>query len=286
MGSMSRTIILYHGSCPDGTAGAYAAWKKFGDGAEYIPLSRHEDAPIEACKGADLYFIDFMYDRETMDKFLAVANSLTALDHHAGVEDVTRAMPSFVYDVDRSGAGIAWEYFHPGTKVPLLLQYIQDGDLYRFLLPESHAMLSYIYTKPFDFASFDTLSAELETDAGREKALALGRAYSEHNEILMQQIANNAELVTFEGHVVYLASTSRQFASYVGNTLAKKRGPLALVASVRPEGLRVSLRTDGSVDVAKIAQKFGGNGHPNAAAFSLAWGAAIPWTPYHENTVD
>src|SRR3989344_1067042 len=81
---MERTIVLYHGSCPDGFGGAYAAWKKFGESAEYIPL--HRDAPPATdFAGAHLYFIDFTYPKEIMDQFVAEAASVVVLDHHEGM---------------------------------------------------------------------------------------------------------------------------------------------------------------------------------------------------------
>ena len=48
---MERTIVAYHGNCPDGFGGAYAAWKKFGDTAEYLPLSYGKPVP-EGLAGA------------------------------------------------------------------------------------------------------------------------------------------------------------------------------------------------------------------------------------------
>src|SRR3989344_3757446 len=40
-----KIAVLYHGGCPDGFGGAYAAWKKFGNMAEYIPLKHGKPAP-------------------------------------------------------------------------------------------------------------------------------------------------------------------------------------------------------------------------------------------------
>ena len=31
-------VVLYHADCLDGFGAAYAAWEKFGDTAEYIPV--------------------------------------------------------------------------------------------------------------------------------------------------------------------------------------------------------------------------------------------------------
>ena len=50
-------VILYHGGCPDGFGGAYAAWKKFGDAAEYIPV-QHDRVVPEGLAGRKLFFID------------------------------------------------------------------------------------------------------------------------------------------------------------------------------------------------------------------------------------
>lgn len=278
-----RTIILYHGGCPDGFGGAYAAWKRFGDEAEYMPVKHGRPAP-EGLAGARLYFIDFVYKKEVMDDIVAKAKSVTVLDHHEGVRDVVEAMPDHIYDANRSGATIAWSYFHPETPVPTLLTYVEDGDLYRFALPDSRALLAYAYSEPFTFACWDELAEKLEKPEERNRMIERGTIYRAHSDSIIAELVEEAKLVRFEGYECYFAPTLNIFASDLGNRLAKKRGPLALVVQVRPDGLRVSLRGDGSVDVSKIAQKYGGNGHPNASAFSLPWGSPIPWEPLDADT--
>lgn len=59
--------------------------------------------------------------------------------------------------------------------------------------------------------------------------------------------------------------------------LAKKQGPFALVCSAHPLGYGVSIRGDGTVDVSKIAQKYGGNGHPNSSGFHVENDKPMPW---------
>lgn len=273
---MERTVILYHGGCPDGFAGAYAAWKKFGDSAEYI-LLRHQKPAPEGLAGAHLYFVDFCFPKDIMDELIQIAASVTVLDHHEGVRDVVESMPTFVYDVDRSGATIAWTYFNPDIPVPLMLKYVEDGDLYRFTLPDSRPLLAYLYSYPFEFGVWDTLVQEVEDDAKRLEMVRRGEIFKEHSDSLIRTLAERAKLVRFEGYECYFVSTISPLTSDLGNVLARKKAPLALAVQARPEGLRVSLRGDGTVDVAKMAQKYGGNGHPSSAAFSLPWGAPLPW---------
>lgn len=276
---MERTIILYHGSCPDGFGAAYAAWKKFGDTVEYIPLYRGDEIP-EGLEGAHLYFIDFTYEKEVMDQIAATAASVVVLDHHEGVRDVVEALPEHVFDNDRSGATIAWDYFHPDTPRPRLLNHIEDDDLFLFKLPDTRAILSYISVQPYTFEFWDGLANELENDATREPLLTKLKAYEEYFTLLAELSVDKAHLVSFEGHEVYFATTHplKPMKSLVGNLLAKKHGPFALVVSAHPHGFGVSIRGDGSVDVSRIAQKYGGNGHKSSAGFLIGAGGPIPWT--------
>jgi hypothetical protein len=273
--------ILYHGGCPDGFGGAYAAWKKFGDSAEYIPLQHGKPAP-EHLEGKDLYFIDFCYPEPIMVELEKVGKSITVLDHHEGARSVATTFPG-IFDTKRSGATIAWSYFHPEIPTPLLLEYVEDGDLYVFKLPSSRAMLAYMYAQPFHFETWDTLREQLESDTARATILERGKTYAEHFHILVEQIAQKATLVSFEGYECYLATAPHMFVSDVGNHLANMRPPLALITSFRGDTLTVSLRSDPSVDVSAIARKYGGNGHPQAAAFRLNWGDPLPWTVVKEH---
>lgn len=280
MESPSRIVILYHGNCPDGFGGAYAAWKKFGDGAEYYSLSRTAPGP-EALHDADVYFIDFCYHQELMDNYVAQAKRLVMLDHHEGVEDVIRSMPEYVYDANRSGASIAWDYFHPGQPMPNLLKYVEDDDLFRFALPDTKAVVSYLAVQPHTFEIWDAIAHDLDNSVRSEKLMEKFRAYREYFDLLVEYTASRAKPVVFEGHTVYLVTVTplKPFVSAVGSSLRTKYPPFALMAHAFPGGMRISMRGDGTIDLTKIAMKYGGNGHPNSAAFSLNWGDPLPWAP-------
>jgi uncharacterized protein len=268
--------VLYHGGCPDGFGAAYAAWKKFGDTAEYIPL-KHQTPPPTHIAGKELYLVDFCYDKATMDALVVESKSLTVLDHHEGVQEVTKSMPHFVYEEKQSGAGIAWKYFHPETSVPLFLQIVEKADLFLPLTHEERAIVSYTYAQPFHFNTWDEHVRRVEDPTERAKIVERGSAYREYFDLLVHQLKSGAELVEFEGYTVYLVPGEKMFVSEIGNQLYKERPPFALVVRTSATGLRISLRGDGTVDLTKIAQKYGGNGHPQSAAFSLPWSATIPW---------
>ena len=273
-----QTVIIYHGKCPDGFGGAYAAWKKFGDSAEYIPVQYSKPIP-EHMSGRDIYFVDFCYERERMDELAKVAKSITVLDHHEGVQDVATTFPG-VFDARRSGASITWAYFHPETPVPYFIHLLEDYDLFRFSLPDTKACNAYLTLEPYDFERWDEIATVMNDPGQRESMLSIGRIYAEHTDKLVEHIAASAEPVAFEGHTVYLSGSGVQaFTDFVGNKLAREHPPFALMVRPVADGIRGSIRCDGTVGVTEIARRYGGNGHTSSAAFRLAWGAPIPWTP-------
>lgn len=280
-----ETAILYHGGCPDGFGGAYAAWKKFGNAAEYIPV-KHGPAAPAGLAGRKLYFVDFCYPKEMMDALVAEAVSVTVLDHHLGMKEVVESMPEYVFDEKRSGATIAWSYFHPDTPVPQLLKHVEDADLYLFRLPDTRAVISYAYADSFSFEGWDALISQFENPHTRQLMIEKGAIYAEHFAILVEQIANKALLVSFEGFECYLGAAADMFKSDVGNQLVQRKPPIAIVVNFRGDALHVSLRSDSSVDVTTIAQKYGGNGHPRASAFRIAWGNPLPWVVIEKENED
>jgi len=286
MSEKKDTVILYHGGCPDGFGSAYAAWEKFGDEAEYIPV-RHLRPTPEGLEGRRLFFVDFTYPREIMDTFVKTAQSVTVIDHHLGIKEIVEAMPEHVFDASHSGAVLTWQYFHPDTPVPLLLQYIEDGDLYRFALPDARAILAYVYVQRFEFHAWDQLARDLENESTRRTFIERGAVYNEYHDLLVERAVSHAKLVSFEGYECYLASANSTFASDVGYRLLTQKPPLALIIHMNGNDLHVSLRSDPKgADVSAIARKYGGNGHPQSSSFKLRWGDPLPWTLLdpHENS--
>lgn len=277
MGDMKDIVVLYHGNCPDGMGGAFAAWKKFGDSAEYVAMYRDDSLP-QNLAGKEVYMIDFSFSKEIMHSVEKQAGRLVVLDHHVGVKEAIESVKEHVFDNDRSGSGIAWDYFHPDTPLPKLLAYVQEIDLWRFALPNSKEVGAYLGTITLDFDTYDKLLPQFEDEKKLADIVERGKAYSEYSEYLCDQMMVMAEEVEFEGHTVLAVNSGRTLRSLLGHKLAKKQPPFAIMW-YRYRGMwHFSLRGDGTVDLTKIVQKYGGNGHRSSAGFTLPFSSPLPFT--------
>lgn len=278
MEPLKNIVVLYHGHCPDGFASAYVAWKKFGDSASYIPCDH--GAPIPSgLADKEIYMIDFSLKKEALLEIERNAKSFVILDHHKTAEEAVTSIKEHRFAKDASGCGLAWEYFFPSEPVPRLISYVQEGDLNFSRLPHTHEVLKVIYITPFTFEAFKTLEAELQTDAAFEKSVEIGAIYSNYFKRTSELLAEDAELVSFEGHEVYAVNVPRIFKHEVAQLLWRKHGHhFGIVWYETVDGAKsVSMRGDDVVDVSALAQKYGGGGHFGAAAFRVKAGESLPF---------
>ena len=278
---MKDVIILYHKNCLDGLGGAYAAWKKFGDKAEYMPV--YHGGPPPELTGKEVYIIDFSYPGDTLPELERTNKKLVVLDHHEGVKELIEKIKEHVYDEALSGTGIAWKYFRGTEPLPRILAYIQDGDLWLHSLPHAKEVSAYLGTMQLDFETLDALVAKAETEDGFKEIVEKGRAFAEYRQYVCQNLVDQATEVQFDEYKILAVSAPRLFRSELGYMLAKKKGPFAIVWYPNNGMWHFSMRGDGTVDLTKVAQKHGGNGHPNAASFMLPMNAPFPFTPVKKN---
>lgn len=272
---MKKNIIIYHGECRDGFGGAWAAWKKLGDKAEYLGI-KYGDALPKSLKSREVYLIDFSFKEPMMKKYLSEAKKIVALDHHVSAEKTTKMAQEYVYALDHSGAVIAWNYFHPRKKVPQLLCYIEDMDLWKFKLPNAEEITSYLQLYDYSFENFDRLAKELESASSRKKCVTRGKDILFYEQKMVERLLKGAELAEFAGYKT-LVLNSPVLQSQAGAAIVKKLPPIGVVWREKNGIIAVSLRSNGKVDVAKIATKFGGGGHKAASGFELKIGQKFPW---------
>ena len=269
-------VVLYHSNCTDGFGGAWAAWKKFGNKAEYVNVIHQTPVP-KGLKNKYIYSVDFTYPEPIIKKLISENKRVTAIDHHISAKEVTQLTEKYSYALHHSGSVLSWLYFHPNKPVPKILQYAEDGDLWKFKLPRSREVLAYLDLFNFDFKVWEKLARELENPKKRKKWFENGKLILRHEKKMVDRLlANNTEEVLFAGYKT-LAINSADFASELGNLMSKKLPPMGIVWRKISGQILVSLRSNGKADVSKLAQRFGGGGHKAAAGFSLPADAKLPW---------
>ncbi len=272
-----QIVVFYHASCMDGFGGALAANLIFGNKAEYIAL-RHGEPPRLDIHDKLIYFIDFAYSVADMKQLMAQNEEVIVIDHHITAKESAMLNPKSVFNNERSGSVLAWQYFHKGKKVPRLLLHIEDFDLWKFTVPKTHEVLSFLKFVDHDFKVWKKMLKDFETIEGRKKYLADGAFGLRYEKLLFNNLAKNyAELVSFEGYEIYALNAPGYFSSDLGNLLVNMKGPMAIVWSYRNGRVGVSLRSDGKFDVGAIALKYGGGGHKASAGFALKDFNNFPW---------
>lgn len=263
-------LCIYHAKCYDGFTAAWVVHRHH-PGASFLAASYGDEAPDVT--GRDVVIVDFSYPRDVLERMHAQAKSLLVLDHHKTAEAALKGLDYAIFNQDRSGAGMAWDYFADGELCPKLVQYVEDRDLWRWALPHSREINSWIMSFGFDFTHWNEMARVLEDEAGRTAAIAAGSALQNKHmkdcHALIQEALTEIEVL---GHKVPAVNAPFMLASDIGNILSTIPGvPFAVTYYDTLTERRFSLRSnkDHGLDVSEIAKQFGGGGHRNAAGFAV-----------------
>ena len=126
---------------------------------------------------------------------------LVMLDHHKSAADRLTGFACRCgvvhFDMAKSGARLAWEFFHPQAAVPDLVRYVEDRDIWTWQYPESAGYLAALDMEPFDFDRWATIAAF--TPEQTTSFMARGQAMDEKFAKLAADIAEGAQPVVFNG---------------------------------------------------------------------------------------
>lgn len=260
-------VVIYHGNCLDGFTSAYIAWKKFGDNANYFGVTDRQNPPPDL-EGKEVYIIDYSYPLDVMLSLQEKAKKLVVIDHHVSAENDVKSLDNYVFDNNHSGAYLAMKYFFPEMENKLV-DYVEDSDLYKFVLPNSREISKYFSLVDFDFTDFVELDNNLNSISGIEKIIDYGNILLKIQTKKVEFFSERAEKVIFEGYEIYAVNATERISD-IGHALAKKTDLFGLVYHFEDGFWKCSLRGTGKVDVSLIAQKYGGGGHHNASGFAVA----------------
>lgn len=298
---MTTPLCIYHANCMDGFTAAWVVRKALGEDVEFFAASYGTESPDVT--GRDVIMVDFSYKRPVIEAMMARANTILILDHHVTAKDdltpfrveecgggkfvwpdlvgmwrdfeeLARPPIAALFDMNRSGAQITWDFFNPKLNRPLLVDYTGDRDLWRFELAFSREVNTFISAYDQEFLNWDYLNAMLHDMMSLQHVAELGGAMEKkHHKDIGEMVGASKRRMIIGGHDVPVANLPFTMSSDAGNLMCAGE-PFAATYLDTPHGRAFSLRsTDAGLDVSEIAKTYGGGGHRNAAGFKrpLGW---------------
>jgi oligoribonuclease NrnB/cAMP/cGMP phosphodiesterase (DHH superfamily) len=296
-----RPLCIYHGNCADGFGSAWVVWRFFGGFVELFP-GIYQNPPPDV-KDRDVIIVDFSYKRPVMQEIAAKAKSVLVLDHHkTAMEDLTPkdnfiAMfnPTWegfqgnvaqdvvegagtqiyvVFDMNRSGSGITWDFFYPDEKRPTLINHIEDRDLWKFALPHTREIQAALFSYEYEIDLWDQLINDVNLFGTDDMVMEGAAIERKHHKDIAELLKVTTRDMIIGGVVVPVANLPYTMTSDAGHKLCEKfDAPFAACYWDTPEGRQFSLRSrEGGTDVGEIAKQYGGGGHKNASGFRIPWG--------------
>ncbi|TWT58918.1 Oligoribonuclease NrnB [Thalassoglobus neptunius] len=269
----SNPLVIYHGGCHDGFCSAWLANLVFED-AEFF-AAKHGDSPPDVA-GRNVIVVDFSYPRLVMEEMYDQTESLIVLDHHKSAEENLRGLPYCVFDMEKSGARLMWDWLvqngwsipHVGVeKIPWIVAYVEDRDLWRFNLEHSREINAWLRSFPMEFETWSDMATHGIFDG--DSIVESGAAILRSEKQTVASHVRNAKPVKVAGHEILAVNATTLFSDIAGE-LATDR-PFGMAYFFTGEKFVFSLRSkpDGE-DVSEIAKQFGGGGHKHAAGFQLS----------------
>lgn len=290
-------IVIYHDKCIDGFTAAWCCWRMWPE-AEYVARNYGMGPGLDDARGKHVLIVDFSFPQEMLADMIwrhGVA-SIVILDHHKTAEqalepfrlDIRRTGPVYASDVDgilrdldelqrppiaalfdmeRSGAGMTWDFVDGDRNRIDLVDLVEARDLWR---PDRGEAADHLHLALSSGAkSFERWDAVAE---GLWNFVHIGAQIAAYRDSLIDEIMLRAWMTEIDGLPAVTVDCPYLLVSETGHRLLE-RFPGAAFAALRVAGqhsITFSLRSeDDREDVGALASKFGGGGHRNAAGFRV-----------------
>lgn len=264
-------IVIYHGDCVDGFTAAWVVQRALGPDATFIP-ARYDDRKLEMSLELDCYenanindryfIVDFSFTRDLMC-LMDSKCPVIVLDHHKTAQANCVGLPFCQFDMSRSGAGMAWDYFFPSEPRPWLVDYVEDRDLWRFNLPHSREANALIRSTEQTFEAWDALFV-----LSREEAARQGIGCQKHIDAYVRAAVKHAFPARLGQQRLPLVNVTYESCSEVADALCHQGHEVAGYWFERGDGkVQYGLRSRGDFDCSELARQYGGGGHTGASGF-------------------
>lgn len=288
--------VIYHDKCQDGSSAAMCSQLTYSCSKVYLPLLHNNidtDLNENAIRDKNVLVLDFSFKKDKFEHLRSIVNKIMILDHHESAMKDLENVPGCFFHMKHSGAVLAWYYFtyDPNEKhlreIPRFLRYIEDRDIWRWSERSFSEPMHYGLNIENPF--FTEYKKYIDNDSEVDRLIEIGKEVMEENHKYYAKHAQEAR----EMRYTWLSKTYKvmclemkkfhllsELAEYIYTT-TKADFTLIWVKTSNTTDVdnisyKLSFRApkENDVNVAKIAEKYGGGGHPKAA------GANIDYSPW------
>lgn len=290
--SLSAPLCIYHGNCMDGFASAVIVKHNKSETELFAGVYQTPPPDVE---GRDVILVDFSYPKAVLLPMLEVCSSMVILDHHktaaADLLELKHPKLYTIFDMERSGASITWDYFHRAVGAtsnrPELVNIIEDRDLWKFKIPRTRNVCAAIFSHEYEYQLWHTLlypafgMAEANLVRLNIEGEAIERKHHKDIAELLKVVTREMVIGTYRVKVANLPYIHSSDAAHELATGA----PFGACYWDTPEGRIFSLRSteETGIDVSAIAKLYGGGGHNHAAGFKVSYKQAAEFEIDHDS---
>jgi oligoribonuclease NrnB/cAMP/cGMP phosphodiesterase (DHH superfamily) len=279
-------IVIYHYPCPDGLASAWVAKKysylnnvKY----EYVGIMTNSSPTFtskltEQMKGKTILFIDYAPTKGQYLIAKELAKEIYILDHHKTNEAEYKDKENTVFDMNKSGVGLAWDFFFPNQEMPVYLQMVQERDLWKFTIPNTREFTNGLYFSAGEDLDNYTLVMDsiYQNPSTMQDYVKIGTAIENNKQEKIKKMVeyNKNNVYTYNGFRCGIINCDYDLASDLGNAmmLTNNFDFVVLWRYDHPKELYIlSFRSTekSNFDVSELAKSLGGGGHFCAAGASI-----------------
>lgn len=290
--NINFNVIVYHDNCNDGICSLWCAYH-YNNKFTQIGIGAGKDLDLKTYNMKDkiIIFTDVCPSIESLIELSSIAKHITVIDHHETnlrkSEDTRlNSIPNIkmIFDMKRSACMMTWDYFFEGEKRPWFIEHVGDRDIWAQKLKYNTEII-----KAIDFFDFinakhlDRLDKLYEYDKDTLKKLI---KFGKKIILITNKILNDESkyakeatmVVNKKKYRIWVGTIKSDLVSDFGNLLSTKKfndntnPDFVLVWNYIPtsDSWSISLRgSDNSPNLSKIAEVFGGGGHPKASGFKL-----------------
>lgn len=287
-------VAFYHSPCNDGHFSAAVIKTAIPD---IVLISAEHGKSIAAdiassLSDSEVYILDYSFSREVMTRICERNYKVVLIDHHNNpqvrdLETLTAAFPhfEFVFDPNHSGCHLTSKYFYPSTATSPAIDLVEARDLW---VPAKDRDAFYLAVKNRPIEDLKSLALRFHFNYELFKTLiSEGDILYKHRKSDILRISSKPSLwfkdvtngtpgevypIPYPAKIAGFNVPADMVSDVCNRYLQDNFKEQKVCFGFQVVGTRVSvgLRSAEPFDCSVIARIFGGNGHPQAAGFSIS----------------